>query len=262
MAQSILNNIPWGAISLVLIVLGTIAGGYSSYKDNNTITGLLEQNKEWSKAMDNKIEENSKLTEEIKSISDSIELVSIENKQILKENIQINKNIGNIVKDIKDISKRTEEISKKTGELTENINENSEALKFFNSNNYSYLEKYFPIGYRVIRQNETGRDFIKTYGKVLEYDYFEIHLRELGNNELRYVIKNNRFLENNRVVNEAGESGKIEGTIDANNYTTRWILLEFEFLKDHYLCLLLIDGGYEFTYAVGQVPISELFPEK
>lgn len=44
MEQSFWDKIPWQTFSLVLIVLGTIAGGVGSFKDNKLIRGLIEKN--------------------------------------------------------------------------------------------------------------------------------------------------------------------------------------------------------------------------
>lgn len=249
------KNFPFQVFSIVFIVVGTILGAIGVYRDNKIITGLLEDNKKWGRVMDDKVEENSRLSQQILDVSADV-------KSISDENIQISRDVDSLVNDIKFISNNSRDMIVNTTKLTDNINENTESIKFFYSNNYSYLEKYFPIGYMVKRQNKSGRHFVRRFGKSLEYDSFEINLYEKGEDELHYVMTNHRFLENNEAVFGAMENGKVEGDIDRRNYKTLWILVGgFEIIEGYKLSLLLIDDDSEYTYAIGNVPNSILFPE-
>lgn len=248
------GKVPWQTISLSLIIGGTVAGAIGTFKDNKTIQSLLNENRELTK-------EGVDLSKEIKNVSESLAEISKENSDILENNAKINSNVESLANEIKGLSKKTQLISENTNVLATNINNNSEAIKFFNSKNYSYLREYFPIGFIVKRQNESGNHFIKSYGYTLDYESFDIEISRLSGKRLKYNLKNNVFLEKNKVIFKTlSAEGGVQGEID-EDYNTIWKLLNLETIEGYVLGLFLINDGHEFTYAVGQVPIG-LLPEK
>lgn len=245
-----LKNVPMQVYSIILIILGTILGALSAFKDNKTITELLLKNESWSKTMDNKVEENVQLSQQIIATSKSLENISSENAKILEENSQINGYIEKIVGKIETITKKTEEISTRTSGLTENINTNSEAIKFFNSVDFSYLNRIFPIGFTVFRQNKLFEDFKKTYGDKRFYEQFDIKIIQNGLGKFSIDMSNIRFMPS--------QIQMIGGTIGRNdfnphNYETLQFLSGVEIVPNMTCAVLMINDGYEYTFAVGWV---------
>ena len=230
--------------ALIFILVGTALGAIATMNTNKVSKNLITDNQ-------NLIRENNELTKKVIKISDNIKIISNENKRIIEENKELSEGLDVITREIKEIAGKTEFISEKNLLLVSKINNNTEAVKFFNSYNYSYLKMYFPIGFIVKRQNPDGEDFIKAYGNSIDYEKYDIKIFKNFLGRFRFKMENHRFLDDNDAIMIGGI---IEGDIDPKAYKTLQIINPVETIPGFSLALFMINDGYEFTYAVGQTP--------
>ncbi|MEN3324781.1 hypothetical protein VP395_13660 [Mariniflexile soesokkakense] len=102
------------------------------------------------------------LTNQLSRITKEVKHISLENSEISKVNFDLSKENIDLSKEIKDISDNIKDLSNENLKNTEEIKDYSNSEKFFRERDFSFLNKLFPDGCIINRQNFSGKNFSKS----------------------------------------------------------------------------------------------------